>query len=112
MKLSGAWASLHLRGVRKQEYMVRRILRRPLSLNVAPNLELLLNLRGCQTVSGHCGRAVDLETVVVSVFWTACSHSFIAIAYWRAGLFIVVYSDSVTFLASILFIIPHIRNYF
>ena len=36
----------------------------------------------------------------------------IAIAYWRAGLFIVVYSDSVTFLASILFIIPHIRNYF
>ena len=31
---------------------------------------------------------------------------------WRAGLFNVVYSDSVIFLASILFIVPHIRNYF
>ena len=36
----------------------------------------------------------------------------IAIAYWRAGLFIVVYSDSVTFLASIYFYFPIFETMF
>ena len=111
MKILGAWASTRLQGVGKQEFCPSH-LRRFLSLNVVLNLERLLNLRGCQTVSGHRGRAVDLETVVNFMFWTACSHLLIAIAYWRAGLFIVVYSDSVTFPASIYFYFPIFETMF
>ena len=46
-----------------------------------PEPGAFLNLRGCQTVSGHCGRAVDLELVVNSMFRSACNHLLIAIAF-------------------------------
>ena len=85
----------------------------PLSSSIpqrCSELGVLLTLRDCQTVSGHCGQAVDLETVVNSRFRSACIHSFIAIAFWKAGNFsIVVYSVSVSLSYTFLFVTLHTK---
>ena len=57
-----------------------------------PELGVLLNLRDCQTVSGHCGQAVDLEAVVNFRFRSACILSFIAIAFEEQGFYRLSYT--------------------